>query len=68
MEVFVSAISDLLKKWMGNNGWRFWLCSFIVLSVILYVERNNYWGYGALFALLMTILLLIGYLPFDWSS
>lgn len=62
MEDFVSAISDLLKKWMGDNGWRFWLCSFIVLSVMWYVERNNYWGYGALFALLMTILLLIGYL------
>lgn len=62
MEDFISAISDLLKKWMGDNGWRFWLCSSIVLSVMWDVERNNYWGYGALFALLMTILLLIGYL------
>ena len=62
MEDFASAISDLLKKWMGDNGWRFWLCAFIVLSIMWYVERNNYCGYGALFSLLMTTLLLIGYI------
>lgn len=62
MEDFASAISDLLKKCMGDNGWRFWLCAFIVLSIMWYVERNNYCGYGALFSLLMTTLLLIGYI------
>lgn len=62
MDGFASAVSDLLKKWMGDNGWRFWLCAFIVLSIMWYIERNNYYGYGALFSLLMTILLLIGYI------
>lgn len=62
MEDFASVISDLLKKWMGDNGWRFWLCTFIVLSIMWYIERNNYYGYGAIFSLLMTMLLLINFI------
>ncbi|GEM_PF-3514535 len=38
MEEFASAISDLLKKWMGDNGWRFGFCAFIVLSIMWHVQ------------------------------
>ena len=59
MEDIANAISDILQKWMGKNGWRFWLCAAIVLSFVWVVERNNMVGYCALFSILMVLLLLI---------
>lgn len=62
MEDIVSIISGILKICLGKNGWYFWLAATLVLSLMWYIERINYWGYVALFSLLMTSFFAIDYI------